>query len=75
MNKSQFKAREWQTCASAAHSWQRDALLRPVIVLVSQLDQTARDAFVIEVVNTANSLQDGDTLIMKGNTWIASAIR
>ena len=48
-------------------------LAAPVMALVNQLEKSARAEFVDEVISVANGLKQGDTLCMKGTTWIASA--
>ena len=48
-------------------------LAAPVMALVRQLDNSARANYIDEVVQTADALKQGDTLRMKGTTWIARA--
>jgi len=48
-------------------------LAAPVMRLVNQLDERTRDAFVNEVIDTADAQKTGDTLRMHGTTWIAAA--
>lgn len=48
-------------------------LAAPVMALVNQLDQPVRANYIDEVVRTADALKQGDSLRMKGTTWIASA--
>lgn len=50
-------------------------LAAPVMVLVEQLTDDARERYINEVIDKANSFKTGKTLIMKGSTWIASAVR
>jgi SAM-dependent methyltransferase len=50
-------------------------LAAPVMVLVDQLEQTARLDYINEVISVADTLKQGDTLCMKGTTWIASATK
>lgn len=48
-------------------------LAAPVMALVDQLDETARTAYISDVIASANSFRQGDHLYIKGTTWIASA--
>ena len=48
-------------------------LAAPVMALVRQLEESARSDYINEVIETADSLKQGETLRMVGNTWIASA--
>ncbi|MEE9424442.1 MAG: class I SAM-dependent methyltransferase [Methylococcales bacterium] len=50
-------------------------LAAPVMVLVNQLEQAARLDYIDEVISVADSLKQGETLCMKGTTWIASATK
>lgn len=50
-------------------------IARPVMALVNQLTNETRTAFVADIVETANSYQVGETLNMRGTTWIASGAR
>ena len=50
-------------------------LAAPVMALVRQLEESARDDFIREVIDKADALKTGETLRMKGTTWIASAER
>lgn len=50
-------------------------LAAPVMALVDQLEQAARLDYIDEVISVADSLKQGDTLCMKGATWIASATK
>jgi hypothetical protein len=45
------------------------------MALVDQLEQAARLDYIDEVISVADSLKQGDTLCMKGTTWIASATK
>lgn len=47
----------------------------PVMALANQLDNETRSAFIADVIETANSLQVGETLPMRGTTWIVSGTR
>lgn len=47
----------------------------PVMVLANQLDDETHAAFVADVIETANGLQVGETLHMRGTTWIVSGSR
>jgi hypothetical protein len=48
-------------------------LAAPVMALVRQLEDTARSDYIDEVIETANSFKQDETLRMGGTTWIASA--
>ncbi len=48
-------------------------LAAPVMALVRQLDDSVRDNYINEVIKVADAMKQGDTLCMKGVTWIASA--
>jgi len=48
-------------------------LAAPVMALVRQLDESSRAAYIEKVIELANEFKQGDTLPMKGTTWIASA--
>lgn len=50
-------------------------LAAPVMALVRQLDDSARAAYIDDVIATADAMKQGDTLRMQGTTWIASADR
>lgn len=50
-------------------------LAAPVMALVDQLEQAARLDYIDEVISVADTLKQGDTLCMKGTTWIASATK
>jgi ubiquinone/menaquinone biosynthesis C-methylase UbiE len=47
----------------------------PVMILADQLGDEARTAFVDDVIETANGLKAGETLSMRGTTWIVSGTR
>ena len=48
-------------------------LAAPVMALVNQLDDSVRAEYIEAVVAAADAFKQGDTLPMKGVTWIASA--
>jgi len=48
-------------------------LAAPVMALVGQLEESDRSDYIDEVIKVADTLKQGDTLRMKGTTWIASA--
>jgi len=48
-------------------------LAAPVMALVRQLEDSARSDYIDEVIKTANAMKQGETLRMRGVTWIASA--
>ncbi|RRQ20789.1 class I SAM-dependent methyltransferase [Thiohalobacter thiocyanaticus] len=48
-------------------------LAAPVMALVNQLDAASRTAYIEEVIRTADTLRQSDSLRMSGSTWIASA--
>jgi ubiquinone/menaquinone biosynthesis C-methylase UbiE len=48
-------------------------LAAPVMTLVNQLDAARREAYISDVVAAADRLKQGDTLRMRGTTWVASA--
>ncbi|GMR07828.1 MAG: class I SAM-dependent methyltransferase [Gammaproteobacteria bacterium] len=48
-------------------------LAAPVMALVRQLEAAARSDYVDEVIKVADALKQGETLCMRGTTWIASA--
>ena len=50
-------------------------LAAPVMTLVRQLDDASREAYIAEVIASADALKQGDTLRMRGTTWLASATR
>ena len=48
-------------------------LAAPVMTLVNQLDDEARQDYIEEVIQAADICKHGDTLCMRGTTWLASA--
>jgi len=50
-------------------------LAAPVMTLVNQLDSERREAYVEEVIEAANACKQGETLRMRGTTWIAVATK
>ncbi|MDH3980946.1 MAG: class I SAM-dependent methyltransferase [Gammaproteobacteria bacterium] len=48
-------------------------LAAPIMMLVNQLDTATRKAYASEVIAAAEQLRQGDTLRMRGTTWVASA--
>ena len=48
-------------------------LAAPVMRLVRQLDDQVRDAFINEIIETANAKMTGERLRMRGTTWIVAA--
>jgi ubiquinone/menaquinone biosynthesis C-methylase UbiE len=50
-------------------------LAAPVMTLVRQLDDASREAYISDVIESADALRQGDTLCMRGTTWLASASR
>jgi len=48
-------------------------LAAPVMALVNQLDESSRNNYIKDVISAADKMQQGDTLPMKGTTWIVSA--
>ncbi len=48
-------------------------LAAPVMAWVNQLDESARESYIKDVIQSADALKQGDTLRMQGSTWIASA--
>ncbi len=48
-------------------------LAAPVMALVRQLEDSARSDYIDDVIKTANAMKQGETLRMRGVTWIASA--
>ncbi|MFV2057425.1 MAG: class I SAM-dependent methyltransferase [Thiohalomonadales bacterium] len=60
--------------ADGAAYWQSISdLAAPVMVLVNELSAEDRECYINEVIEAANALKEGDSLKMKGTTWIASA--
>ncbi len=45
----------------------------PVMVLVRQLEASVRADYIDEVIKVADVLKQGETLRMRGTTWIVSA--
>jgi len=45
----------------------------PVMALVRQLEDSARSDYIDEVIKAADGMKHGETLRMRGVTWIASA--
>jgi ubiquinone/menaquinone biosynthesis C-methylase UbiE len=45
----------------------------PVMVLIRQLEASVRADYIDEVIKVADALKQGETLRMRGTTWIASA--
>lgn len=50
-------------------------LAAPVMTLVNQLDAETRERYIEDVIASADAMKQGDTLKMRGTTWIASAVR
>lgn len=48
-------------------------LAAPVMALVNQLDAASRAAYIEEVIQTADTLKQGDSLRLSGTTWVAAA--
>jgi len=48
-------------------------LAAPSMAIVRQLKASARADYIAEVIQAADALKQGDTLRMRGTTWIASA--
>jgi len=48
-------------------------LAAPVMALVEELEDSIRLDYISEVIRVANAMKQGETLRMKGTTWIASA--
>lgn len=48
-------------------------LAAPVMSLVRQLDEAVREDYILDVIETASSFKQGNSLPVKGTTWIASA--
>lgn len=48
-------------------------LAAPVMTLVNQLNNETRQAYINDVIQTADALKQGSTLCMRGTTWLASA--
>ena len=50
-------------------------LAAPVMTLVRQLDETTRHAYIRDVIDAAETCRQGETLCMRGTTWIAAATK
>lgn len=48
-------------------------LAAPVMILVNQLDDNSREAYIKDVIDAANICRQGESLCMRGTTWIAAA--
>jgi len=48
-------------------------LAAPVMTLVNQLDDKSREAYIKDVIDAANLCRQGESLCMRGTTWIAAA--
>ena len=48
-------------------------LAAPVMTLVNQLNNETRQAYINDVIQTADALKQDSTLCMRGTTWLASA--
>ncbi len=48
-------------------------LAAPVMTLVKQLDDETRETFIADVIASADALKQGDTLCMRGTTWLVAA--
>ncbi len=49
-------------------------LAAPLMMLVNQLSDDQRKHYIAELIELADAMKTGDTLKMKGTTWIASAL-
>jgi ubiquinone/menaquinone biosynthesis C-methylase UbiE len=59
---------------SGAAYWEAISdLAAPVMTLVNQLNNEARQAYIEDVIQTADACKQGNTLCMRGTTWLASA--
>jgi len=47
-------------------------LAAPVMTLVKQLDDETRETFIADVIAAADALKQGDTMCMRGTTWLAA---
>jgi len=47
----------------------------PVMALVRKLAEPARSDYINAVIKVADTMKQGETLCMKGTTWIASAVK
>ena len=62
--------------SSGEEYWQMmKELAGPIVQLTKQMDQSTYAAFCEEVIASANTLKQGDTLSMVGTTWIARATK
>ena len=50
-------------------------LAAPVMILVNQLDDNSREAYIKDVIDAANLCRQGESLCMRGTTWIAAAAK
>ncbi|MDQ6967938.1 MAG: class I SAM-dependent methyltransferase [Mariprofundaceae bacterium] len=50
-------------------------LAAPVMALVNQLDTATRAAYINDVIQTADTLKEGESLRLQGTTWIATAVK
>ena len=50
-------------------------LAAPVMTLVRQLDEATRERYIADVITTADTLKQGDTLRMRGTTWVVAGSR
>ncbi len=48
-------------------------LAAPVMALIRQLEESVRADYIAEVIKVADALKQGETLRMRGTTWLASA--
>jgi ubiquinone/menaquinone biosynthesis C-methylase UbiE len=59
---------------SGAAYWEAISdLAAPVMTLVNQLNNEARQAYIEDVIQAADTCKQGNTLCMRGTTWLASA--
>jgi hypothetical protein len=50
-------------------------LAAPVMTLVNQLDTSSRERYIDDVIAAADAMKQGNTLRMRGTTWVAAAER
>ena len=50
-------------------------LAAPVMRLVNQLDDNSRESYIKDVIDAANICKQGESLCMRGTTWIAAAAK
>ncbi|GBE07150.1 ubiquinone/menaquinone biosynthesis C-methyltransferase UbiE [bacterium BMS3Abin11] len=50
-------------------------LAAPVMALVRQLEESVRSDYIDEVIKVADAMKQGETLRMRGTTWIVSAVK